>query len=81
MKKLDELDPETSAFKILVYLTFKDNAMRPAEIARGLGLKGSSVRARLAELKKSGLVEQAEGGYASSVTSYDIIMKLYRGLR
>lgn len=79
--KLAEMDPETSAFKILVFLTFKDTAMRPVDIADELNEKGSTVRARLAEMRKDGLVESVEGGYVSSVTSYDIIMKLYRGLR
>ncbi len=34
--KLAEIDPSTSAFKILVYLTFKDHPMKPIEIAKGL---------------------------------------------
>jgi len=76
---LDGLDPETSAFKILVYLTFKDRALRPMEISRGTGEKGSSVRARLAELRRVGLVENTGEGYVSKVTPYDVLMRLYRG--
>lgn len=73
---LADLDPKTSAFKVMVYLTFKDRPMKPMEIARGLGENGSTVRARLAELRKNGLVESVSDGYVSRVTSYDILMKL-----
>lgn len=73
---LAKLDPKTSAFKVLVYLTFKDRPMKPLEITKGLGVNGSTVRARLAELKKNGLVENVSDGYLSQVTSYDILMKL-----
>ena len=76
---LKELDPHTSAFKILVYLTFKDRPMKPIDIARALGEKSSSVRARLAELKKKELVENTGEGYVASTTSYDLLMKLFKG--
>jgi Mn-dependent DtxR family transcriptional regulator len=76
--KLAEIDPSTSAFKILVFLTFKDHPMKPIDIAKGLGEKGSTVRARLAELNKSGLVDNTNDGYVSNLTSYDILMKLYK---
>jgi Mn-dependent DtxR family transcriptional regulator len=76
--KLDKIDPETLAFKLLIFLTFKDEPMRPVDISDALEEKGSSVRARLAELKKEGLVESTNDGYISNVTSYDVLMKLYR---
>jgi DNA-binding IclR family transcriptional regulator len=76
--KLAEIDPSTSAFKILVYLTFKDHPMKPIEIAKGLGENGSTVRARLAELNKTGLVDNTNEGYVSLLTTYDILMKLYK---
>lgn len=76
---LEDLDPKTSAFKVLVYLTFKDKPLKPLEITNGLGEKGSTVRARLAELRKNGLVESTSDGYISKVTSYDILMKLTQG--
>jgi Mn-dependent DtxR family transcriptional regulator len=78
--KLDEIDTQTSAFKILVYLTFKDKPLKPIEIANGLNEKGSSVRARLAELKQSGLVESTNDGYIAIPTTYDVLMKIYRDL-
>lgn len=74
--KLSEMDPKTSAFKVLVHLTFKDRPLKPLEITKGLGEKGSTVRARLAELKKFGLVESTSDGYVSKVTTYEILMKL-----
>jgi DNA-binding IclR family transcriptional regulator len=76
--KLAEIDPSTSAFKILVYLTFKDHPMKPIEIAKGLGENGSTVRARLAELNKNGLVENTNDGYISNLTSYDVLMRLFK---
>jgi Mn-dependent DtxR family transcriptional regulator len=76
--KLAEIDPTTSAFKIIVYLTFKDQPMKPIEIARGLGKNGSTVRARLAELNKQGLVDNTNDGYVSNLTSYDILMRLFK---
>jgi len=76
--KLSEIDPDTTTFKILVFLTFKDKPMKPIEIAHGLGENGSTVRARLAELRKSGLVENTSEGYVSRLTSYDILMRLYK---
>lgn len=76
--KLAEMDPETLAFKILTYLTFKDEPLRPIEIAKELKEKGSSVRARLAELKRDELIESTSEGYISNATSYDILMKLFR---
>jgi DNA-binding IclR family transcriptional regulator len=78
--KLDGLDPNTYSFKILCYLTFKDVSMKPIEIAKALDLNGSTVRARLAELKKEKLVENTSSGYKALTTTYDILMKLYRGL-
>jgi len=75
---LAEIDPSTSAFKILVYLTFKDKPMKPIEIAKGLGENGSTVRARLAELNKRGLVENTNDGYITQITSYDILMRLFK---
>ncbi len=77
-QKLAEIDPKTSAFKILVYLTFKDHPMKPIDIAKGLGENGSTVRARLAELNKRGLVDNTNDGYVSNLTSYDILMKLFK---
>ena len=76
--KLAEIDPSTSAFKILVYLTFKDKPMKPIEIAKGLGQNGSTVRARLAELNKRGLVDNTNDGYITNLTSYDILMRLFK---
>ena len=77
-QKLADIDPSTSAFKILVYLTFKDHPMKPIDIAKGLGENGSTVRARLAELNKTGLVDNTNDGYVSLITTYDILMKLHK---
>lgn len=81
VEKLGSLKPETSAFKVICYLSFKDAAMKPSEIAEGIGEKPSTVRARLAELKNDGLVIATPQGYLSALTPYDILMKLYRDIR
>ena len=78
--KLDELEPATSAYKILCHLAFRGSVLKPQEIAQELGENGSTVRARLAELKKQGLVESKTEGYYAIVSPYDIIIKLYRDL-
>jgi DNA-binding IclR family transcriptional regulator len=78
--ELSGIDSRTAAFKILFYLAFKDNPMKPAEISKGLGEKGSTVRARLTELKQGGLVSLSPDGYLAVPTTYDIVMKLYREL-
>ena len=77
-EKLDQLEPDTSAYKILCHLAFRGSVLKPQEIAKELGENGSTVRARLAELKKQGLVEAKSEGYQSVITPYDLIIKMYR---
>ena len=79
--KLDQLEPDTSAYKIICHLAFRGSVLKPQEIAEALGENGSTVRARLTELKKQGLVDSRPEGYVAVVTPYDLIMKLYRDLR
>jgi DNA-binding IclR family transcriptional regulator len=78
--KLDQLEPQTSAYKILCHLAFRGTVLKPQEIAEALGENGSTVRARLAELKKQGLVNAKPEGYMAVVTPYDLIIKIYRDL-
>lgn len=80
-KELDDLGLGTSAFKVLCYLSFESDPLRPSEIAEGLGEKGSTVRARLTELKSAGLVSATPDGYVSNLNPYDILMKLYRDIK
>jgi DNA-binding IclR family transcriptional regulator len=79
-EKLDALEPKTSAYKILCHLTFRGTTLKPQEIATAIGENGSTVRARLAELKKQNLVDVKPEGYVAIVTPYDLIIKLYRDL-
>lgn len=81
MEKLDQLKLETAAFKVLCYLSFKEAVLRPSEIAEAVGEKPSTVRARLTELKTAGLVEARGRGYVSTLTPYDILMKLRRDIK
>ena len=80
-EKLEALDPKTSAYKILCHLAFKGTVLKPSEIATSLGENGSTVRARLAELKKQGLVDSNPKGYISLISPYDLILKIYRDLQ
>jgi predicted transcriptional regulator len=80
-EKLDEIDPETSAYRILCYLAFRDAKAKPQDISNALHENASTVRARLAELKRDGLVDARPDGYVATVKAYDIIMKVYRDLR
>lgn len=80
-KDLDELKLETSAFKVLCYLSFRMAPLRPMEIANAVKEKSSTVRARLTELRKAGLVSATSDGYTSNLTPYDILMKLYRDIK
>jgi DNA-binding IclR family transcriptional regulator len=81
LKELDDMNLETSAFKVLCYLSFKEMALKPSEIAEVVSEKPSTVRARLAELKDAGLIAATPEGYVSNLTPYDILMKLYREIR
>ena len=80
-KKLDKIKLNTAAFKVLSYLSFKDKAMKPSEIAEGIRQNPSTVRARIAELKNTGLIISSSKGYVSTVNPYDILMKLYREIK
>lgn len=80
-KALNELGLETSAFKVLCFLSFKEGPMKPSDIAEGVLERGSTVRARLAELKAWGLVSATPEGYVSNLKPYDMLMKLYREIK
>jgi len=77
-EKLDQLEPNTTAYKILCHLAFRGATMKPQEISNALKENGSTVRARLVELRKQGLVESRPEGYVSTISPYDLIMKIYR---
>ena len=76
-EKLNSLKLETSSFKVLCYLSFREVALKPSQISQGTGEKPSTVRARLTELKNAGLVEAKQGGYVSALTPYDMLMKFH----
>ena len=80
-ERLDDLKLDTSAFRILCYLSFKNAPMKPGEIAREIEQNPSTVRARLTELKSKGLVVSKPQGYVSALVPYDILMKLYRDIK
>jgi DNA-binding IclR family transcriptional regulator len=80
-KELGRLRLDTVAFQVLSYITFRGGSLKPSQIAEGINMNPSTVRARLAEMKGKGLVIQSPAGYASAVNPYDILMKLYRDIK
>ncbi len=76
---LDKLGLKSVSFRILCYLTFRQTPAKPKEVLEAVGaVSPSTVRARLSELKRMGLVESVPEGYVSKTTPHDILMKLYR---
>lgn len=80
-ERLDSLGLETSAFKILCYLTFSEKQIKPAEISQRLNMKPGTVRARLSELKEAKLLSMDGEGYVSNLSAYDIIVRVYNQTR
>jgi len=81
MSRLKYLKLDTSAFKVLCFLSFKERAFKPSEIAEGIWEKPSTVRARLTELKEADLITVTPEGYVSKLTPYDMLMKLYAQIK
>jgi DNA-binding IclR family transcriptional regulator len=81
MSRLMGLKLGTSAFKVLCFLSFKERAFKPSEIAEGVLEKPSTVRARLTELKEADLIAVTSEGYISKLTPYDMLMKLYSQIK
>jgi len=77
---LKRLSPETSLFKVLVYLSFKGKS-KPAEISEGTQLPAGTVRPALRSLLDMGFVVQEEdGSYLSRISFTEIISNVYRCL-
>jgi DNA-binding IclR family transcriptional regulator len=77
---LKRLSPDTSLFKVLVYLSFKGKS-RPTEIADGTQLPAGTVRPALRSLLEMGLAAQEEdGSYLSKISFTEIVSDIYRRL-
>jgi len=77
---LKRLSPDTSLFKVLVYLSFKGKS-KPAEIAEGTQLPAGTVRPALRSLLEMGLADQEEdGSYLSKISFTEMISDIYRRL-
>lgn len=81
IEELNKLSLDTVAFQVLCYITFKEGPLKPSQIAKGINIKPSTVRARLAEMKEKKLVIQSPLGYTTAVKPYNILMKLYRDIK
>ena len=87
MKKLWErvtkqLDPETNAFKVLVYLAFTKEACKPADVAKGTGIPPGTIRPALRSLLKMGFVgQEPDRSYKSKISFTEIITDIFQRLR
>jgi DNA-binding IclR family transcriptional regulator len=77
---LKRLSPDTSLFKVLIYLSFKGKS-KPSEIVEGTQLPAGTVRPALRSLLEMGLATQDEdGSYLSKVSFTEIMSDVYRRL-
>jgi DNA-binding IclR family transcriptional regulator len=77
---LKRLSPDTSLFKVLIYLSFKGKS-KPSEIVEGTHLPAGTVRPALRSLLEMGLATQDEdGSYLSKVSFTEIMSDVYRRL-
>ena len=76
-KVLGDISPNTSQFKVLVYLSFKGGA-QPTDISNETGIPAGTVRPALRTLLDKGYVKQNEdSSYQSLVPFTEIISHLY----
>lgn len=76
-KMLNDLNPNTSQFKVLVYLAFK-GPTSPSQISEDTGISPGTVRPALrALLSKGYLTQLKDGSYKSEIMFPDIISNLY----
>jgi DNA-binding IclR family transcriptional regulator len=74
---LDDLSPNTSHFKVLVYLSFK-GATQPTDISTDTDIPAGTVRPALRTLLDKKYIEQKEdGSYYSLIPFTEIVSHLY----
>jgi predicted transcriptional regulator len=73
----NNISPNTSQFKVLVYLAFK-GASQPNEVSSETGISPGTVRPALRNLLNKGYIEQMDdGSYKSLIPFTDIVSYLY----
>jgi DNA-binding IclR family transcriptional regulator len=76
-KVLADVSPNTSQFKVLVYLSFK-GATQPTDISTETDIPAGTVRPALRTLLDKGFVQQQDdGSYKSLVPFTEIVSHLY----
>jgi DNA-binding MarR family transcriptional regulator len=76
-KALKELSPESSQFKVLVYLAF-EGAGSPNQIAQETGISPGTVRPALrALLSKKYVTQERDRSYKSKVPFTEIVSSLF----
>jgi DNA-binding MarR family transcriptional regulator len=74
---LEDLNPSTSQFKVLLYIAFKGPS-QPSDISDYIKIPAGTVRPALRNLLDKGYVEQREDGdYKSLVPFTEIVSYLY----
>lgn len=82
LDKLFSLSPESSHFKIMIYLSLVGKICEAKEIIDGTGLKEGTVYPALRRLLKIRLIEQPlEGKYRSLIPFSDIIAEIVKRLQ
>jgi len=76
-RAIRELSPNTSRFKVLIYLSFKGPSL-PGQIADETGIPRGTVRPALRSLLgKRFVTQQRDGAYRSKIAFTEIISDLY----
>ena len=76
-KAIKELSPDTSRFKVLLYLSFKGPSL-PVQIAEETDIPSGTVRPALRFLlEKRFVTQQRDGAYRSKIAFTEIISDLY----
>ena len=76
-RAIKDLSPDTSRFKVLLYLSFKGPSL-PGQVSDETGIPSGTVRPALRFLLEKGFVTQErDGAYRSKIAFTDIISDLY----
>ena len=78
---IDKINPETSAFQVLIYLAFSIESCKPADISKATGLPPGTIRPTIRSLLKMGFVDQEPNGlYRSKIPFTEIISDMFQRL-
>jgi len=74
-----KINPDTSAFQVLIYLAFSKEPCKPSEISKATGLPPGTIRPTIRSLLKMGFVDQEPNGlYISKISFTEIISDMFQ---